>query len=170
MSVEAQGDAFHVSIQVDETRYHCLRGSGGAAGVVDLGPFAFEGTEICRDRDVVKAAVQAFWADGEWLPVGEWNEYACTDAVSPLNATRDRASAEVGAMFQAHQSGQRGGDAKLRVRGDWCASPATRSDIKLLGRWLQLEKLTVVDADGSTRTFSGREFLPVAAGGKPWRT
>ena len=77
--------------------------------------------------------------------------------VEALNNTASKATAEVGAMAQALQAGNRGGPARLRVRGKWRVSPATWADMKVLAEKLELAKLEVVDADGSVRTFEPRK-------------
>lgn len=76
--------------------------------------------------------------------------------------------AEFAAMFQAYQQGLRGGHGSLVIAGiaacDYC-----KGDVKTMARALQLDSLTVQDADGCIVEFrSPQDLLPVNQGGKGW--
>jgi hypothetical protein len=168
MTVEGEGAVLHISIQVGETHYHCFQNGVPRGETVEVGPFAYDSSELCRDRAELMAIVEEFWAGGESSREC-WTTHDATDALSPLNDTMAKAAAEVGAMVKAHRSGNRGGEATMRVRGPWNASVATRADMKFMARSLELSKLTVVDSDGVVYTFEGQELLPTGAGGKSWK-
>jgi hypothetical protein len=88
--------------------------------------------------------------------------------VRPGNANRWTMHAEFGAMFQAYEEGLRGGHGQLTISG-LIACPWCKGDVKTLARKLQLESLTVTDADGTVVRFeSPADFLPVRQGGKTW--
>jgi hypothetical protein len=76
--------------------------------------------------------------------------------------------AEIGSMYQALKAGKRGGSGVLRITGLEKCGPC-KGDIKAMARKLGLEELTVYDADGKVYKFVGKELLPVAQGGKPWK-
>jgi hypothetical protein len=169
MTVEGEREVFHISIQVGESHYHCFDNGSAAGNAVEVGPFAYDARELCRDRAEMIAIVEQYWARGESSREC-WTTHDATDALSPLNDTTAKAAAEVGAMVKALRSGNTGGEATMRVRGPWNASVATRADMKFMARSLHLSKLTVVDADAAVYTFEGPELLPTGAGGKPWQT
>jgi cytidine deaminase len=90
------------------------------------------------------------------------------EGVRPANSDQSTMHAEFGAMFQAYSAGIRGGHGVLAIDGMPCC-PWCRGDIKTLARALQLETLTVRDADGSIMKFeTPRDFLPIRQGGKAW--
>ena len=150
MMVTGHRDVFHISIQLNETKYYCFHAPSGASGsIVDIGPFGFEASEVCESRPLMIKIVTGFWDTGERHGVS-WRAYDATDALSPLNNSMSKAAAEVGAMVQSLQAGNHGGEATLRVRGAWKVSPATWADMKFLARKLELTKLVVVDSDGAT--------------------
>jgi hypothetical protein len=167
MTVEGEREVFNSSIQVGETNYHCFHNGAAPGKAVEVGPFAYDSSELCRDRAEMIAIVEEYWTRGESSREC-WTTHDATDALSPLNNTMAKAAAEVGAMVKALRSGNTGGEATMRVRGPWNASAATRADMKFLARSLDLSKLTVVDSDGAIHTFEGAELLPTGAGGKAW--
>jgi len=168
LTLEGHGDAFHLSVQVYEVEYYCLLQTPSLVGQIrELGPFAFNASEVCTNRAAMSEIIHGFWERGERL--GEWTHVDATDCLSPLNDTMEKASAEIGAMVQALEAGQFGGDATLRVQGNWNATHATKADMKFMARKLHLSRLAVTDADGTFYSFQGVELLPVRQGGKAWR-
>jgi hypothetical protein len=85
-----------------------------------------------------------------------------------VNADQFTMHAELAALFQAYQQGLRGGHGELVIQGiaacDYC-----KGDVKTIARALQLDSLTVHDADGCIIEFlSPKDLLPLSQGGKGW--
>ena len=64
------------------------------------------------------------------------------------NTRQDTMHAEFGAMFQAYEAGLRGDHGVLVIQG-MMACPYCKGDVKTLARSLQLDSLTVHDANGA---------------------
>jgi hypothetical protein len=84
------------------------------------------------------------------------------------NADLQTAHAEIGAMMQAKNAGLKGGHGVLTVTGEPVCGAYCTGDVKTMGRALGLDSLTVIDSTG-TRTFAGKELLPISQGGKGWK-
>lgn len=72
--------------------------------------------------------------------------------------------AEIGAMFQAYQSGVRGGTATLIVQGEPLCLRCT-GDVKTLARAMDLDHLTIVDESGMYH-FNSDDLRTIKLGGK----
>lgn len=82
------------------------------------------------------------------------------------NTSRADMHAEIDAMLQAHDAGQRGGHGRLTISGmDACSR--CRGDIKTMARALNLDSLTV-DNNGRIITFNREELRTMREGGKGW--
>ena len=72
--------------------------------------------------------------------------------------------AEVEAMTNAQKAGVRGGDGMLEIQGKKMC-PYCKGDVKKLGTQMELDSLTILDADGSIYVFNKDEMKPVKDGG-----
>ncbi len=86
------------------------------------------------------------------------------------NADRATMHAEIGAMIQAKDAGIRGGAGRLEIEGMTVCAPYCRGDVKTMARSLDLDSLTVKDADDTIYNFPTRQSLqPIKDGGQGWK-
>lgn len=89
--------------------------------------------------------------------------------LSGVNNDEFKMHAEIDAMIQAQKKDLEGGIGILKVTGK-IVCPYCKGDIKKMAQRLNLEKLTVIDADGKIYTFTGEnELKPVKNGGRGWK-
>ncbi len=88
--------------------------------------------------------------------------------LSAINNNTYGMHAEIDAMNKAKLDGVKGGDGILKVEGK-VLCPYCKGDVKNMARIMELDSLTIHDADGKVHTFVGDELKSIKEGGKGYK-
>ena len=88
--------------------------------------------------------------------------------LSAPNSNKSTMHAEIEAMTGAKGRGVKGGDGILEIKGKNIC-PYCKGDVKKLARQMDLNSLTIIDADGSIYKFDKKGLLPVKEGGMGYK-
>jgi hypothetical protein len=91
------------------------------------------------------------------------------DGLSAPNRKKWTMHAEIDAMTQAYDTGVKGGHGVLKIDGPLNMCPYCKGDVKTMARKLNLDSLTIIDADGTKYFFDKKGLNKIKDGGMGYK-